>query len=118
VAAAVDALRDELLDVLARAIRIPSVTPTYPGQVFDDLVGAEGDVSHLLARVYAEAGAEVDVFGLAPGRENAVGVLAGAGGGRSLLFNGHVDVVPVDGAGSWHGGDPFSGAVADGHRPQ
>jgi acetylornithine deacetylase/succinyl-diaminopimelate desuccinylase family protein len=39
--------------------------------------------------------------------------LAGEGGGRSLAFNGHLDVVPVgDPAGWTH--DPFGGAVDDG----
>ena len=33
VIARVDALRDELVDVIARAGRIPSVNPKYPGQV-------------------------------------------------------------------------------------
>jgi len=46
-------------------------------------------------KLYAEAGATVDLFAAEPGRENAVGVIGGSGGGRSLIFNGHVDVVPV-----------------------
>lgn len=114
VAAAVDALADELVATLGAAVRIASVTPTYPGQSFDDLVGGEGTVSRLLAELYRRAGAEVDVFGLVPGRENAVGVVRGSGGGRSLIFNGHVDVVPPGPADEWRGGDPWSGAHADG----
>jgi acetylornithine deacetylase/succinyl-diaminopimelate desuccinylase family protein len=38
---------------------------------------------------------------------------AGAGGGRSLAFNAHVDVVPVGDGASWSQ-DPFGGAVVDG----
>ena len=41
---------------------------------------------------------------LEEGRENAVGVVARSGGGRSLIFNGHVDVVPP--------GDARTGAAA------
>ena len=41
----------------------------------------------------------------------AVGVLKGAGGGRSLIFNGHVDVVPPGDAAIWSSGDPFSGRI-------
>ena len=35
--------------------------------------------------------------------------IAGSGGGRSLIFNGHVDVVPPGDA-AWRGGEPWSGA--------
>ncbi len=37
----------------------------------------------------------------------------GAGGGRSIAFNGHVDVVPVGDASGWSQ-DPFGGAIVDG----
>jgi acetylornithine deacetylase/succinyl-diaminopimelate desuccinylase family protein len=39
--------------------------------------------------------------------------LPGSGGGRSLAFNGHVDVVPVGDSGAWSE-DPFGGAIVDG----
>jgi acetylornithine deacetylase len=53
----------------------------------------------------------VDLFAIEPGRENAVGVIKGQGGGRSLIYNGHVDVVPVGDPANWTGGDPFSGKI-------
>jgi acetylornithine deacetylase/succinyl-diaminopimelate desuccinylase family protein len=37
----------------------------------------------------------------------------GSGGGRSLAFNAHVDIVPAGDPGSWSQ-DPFGGAVVDG----
>jgi acetylornithine deacetylase len=42
-----------------------------------------------------------------------VATLPGTGGGRSLAFNAHVDVVPVGDRGSWSH-EPFGGEVADG----
>ncbi|MBS1870053.1 MAG: ArgE/DapE family deacylase [Actinobacteria bacterium] len=111
----VDALRDEIVDAVSKAVQIPSVNPRYPGQVYDDVVGGEGRVSHFMADLYAALGAKVDLFAIEPGRENAVGVVAGAGGGRSLIYNGHVDVVPPGDAANWLSGDPFSGKV-DGGR--
>ena len=39
--------------------------------------------------------------------------LPGTGGGRSLAFNAHVDVVPVGDRGAWTQ-DPFGGAIVDG----
>ena len=96
-------------------MRIPSVNPKYPGQVYDDVVGGEGEVSKLVAEVYAALGAEVDLWAIEPGRENAVGVVPGSGGGRSLIYNGHVDVVPPGDPAKWKSGDPFSGRI-DGDR--
>jgi acetylornithine deacetylase len=111
----VDALRDELIEAISRAVQIPSVNPKYPGQVYADVVGGEGQVSRFMADVYAGFGAEVDLFAVEPGRENAVGTIQGAGGGRSLIYNGHVDVVPPGEPRNWQSGDPFSGRV-DGDR--
>jgi acetylornithine deacetylase len=114
IAAAVDALAGDLVAAAAGALRIPSVNPRYPGEVYEDHVGGEGAVTALLAELHARAGCTVDRFGLEPGRENCVGTLAGAGGGRSLILNGHVDVVPPGPVEEWTGGDPWSGRVADG----
>lgn len=111
----VDALRDELVETVAQAVRVPSVNPNFPGQSYDDLLGGESDVSHLLAGLYQSCGATVETFAVSPGRENAVGVIEGTGGGRSLILNGHVDVVPPGPADDWADADPFSGRI-DGER--
>jgi acetylornithine deacetylase len=47
------------------------------------------------------------------GRPQLVARFDGAGGGRSLLLNGHVDVVDVEPRESW-ANDPFAATVADG----
>lgn len=41
---------------------------------------------------------------------NVVGVLKGTGGGKSLILNGHIDVVPEGDRNSWEY-DPFSGRI-------
>jgi acetylornithine deacetylase len=46
------------------------------------------------------------------GRKNLIGSVGGAGRGRSLLFNGHMDTVPP-GRGAWTE-SPWSGSVRDG----
>jgi acetylornithine deacetylase len=48
------------------------------------------------------------------GRPNVVGKKGGAGGGRSILFSGHMDTVPR-GEDRWSV-DPFSGAVSEGKQ--
>jgi acetylornithine deacetylase/succinyl-diaminopimelate desuccinylase family protein len=111
----VDAMRDELVDAIVKAVRIESVNPKYPGQIYEDVVGGEGEVSKFMAEIYRSAGADVDLFAIEPGRENAVGTIKGTGGGRSLIYNGHVDVVPVGDPDAWTSGSPFSGKL-DGDR--
>ena len=44
---------------------------------------------------FAALGMAIDRFEALPGRDDVVGRLAGTGGGRSLILNGHVDVVPA-----------------------
>lgn len=109
--AEVDRLRDEIVNTVSAVVRIPSVNPKYPGEDYAAAVGGEGRVARFMATLYEQAGCTVDLFAVEPGRENAVGVLHGAGGGRSLIFNGHVDVVPPGDPAQWSSGDPFSGRI-------
>jgi acetylornithine deacetylase/succinyl-diaminopimelate desuccinylase family protein len=105
-------LEQALLDSLRELVRIPSVAPTYPGEERETWIGGEGSVSAALAAVYRQIGCEVEMIG-GPGRENVVGLLRGAGGGKSLALNGHVDVVPPGNDEDWRH-PPFSGQLADG----
>jgi len=45
-----------------------------------------------------------------PGRPSVVGVVRGTGGGKSLMFNGHIDTVTNAG----YEGGPLSGEIVDG----
>lgn len=47
------------------------------------------------------------------GNPNLVAIKRGSGGGRSLILNGHIDVVPEGNIDDWNA-DPFSGLVMDG----
>ncbi|HYK73621.1 MAG TPA: peptidase [Pseudoneobacillus sp.] len=47
------------------------------------------------------------------GNPNVVAVLKGAGGGKSLILNGHIDVVPAGDYHTWKD-DPFSGLIQSG----
>ena len=81
-----------LKELLADLVRIDSVNP-------DLIEGAagEGEIARFVAGWLADAGLEVDVEEVAPGRLNAVGVAAGSGGGKALLLNAHTDTVGVAG---------------------
>jgi len=109
--AAVEARGDEIVELAAELIRIPSTNPTLASDP-QKVLGGESACSELAAGVMREIGWDVEMVEAAAGRANAVGVRRGTGGGRSLAFNGHVDTVPADPAG-WTT-DPFGGSVIDG----
>ncbi len=67
--------------------RNPSLVPGAPG---------ESEVAHALAEVLRDWAFDVELMEVAPGRSNVV-ARVGRGGGRSLLFNGHLDVVGTEG---------------------
>ncbi len=46
------------------------------------------------------------------GSPNVVGVLKGQGGGKSIIYNGHIDVVPEGDRTKWKD-DPFSGKIIE-----
>lgn len=66
----------------------------------------------LVATALQQSGAEVERWVEAPRYPVVVGKLLGGGGGRSLAFNGHFDVVPAGNAQDWTH-DPWAGVVAE-----
>jgi acetylornithine deacetylase len=118
IARSVHELRTEMVAALQRLVRVPSQT------------GHEGEAQEIMAALMREQGLELDVWQpdleqLAPyaesltlsdgfaGRPNVVGRWRGAGTGRSLILNGHIDTVEVGLAEAWEH-DPLGGAIADG----
>lgn len=92
--------------------------------------GNEKGVQQLVREELQRMGLEVDVwepdgrrlakhpFFASPRKEfsgspNVVGVLKGTGGGRSIILNGHVDVVPEGDLQKWNY-QPYSGKLVDG----
>lgn len=110
----VETMRDEIVSMTVQLIQTPSVNPRYPGTDYQKELGGETACNEILGRAYREIGCEVDLIEKERGRVNLVGILRGSGGGRSLIYNGHVDVVPVGNASDWKFGDPFSGKIEDG----
>ena len=81
-----------LEQLLSDLVAIDSINP--------DLVpGAAGEaaIATFIAEWLRAAGLEVHMEEVQPGRPNVVGIAHGAGGGRSLLLNGHIDTVGVAG---------------------
>lgn len=73
--------------------------------------GAEVTVEEPDARIVAGHPFVADGFSFA-GRPQLVARFAGEGGGRTLLLNGHIDVVSVEPRDRWSA-DPFGGEVRD-----
>ena len=115
-----DELVPTMIEDVADLVRVPSVGGT----------DAENEAQAAMALRFERGGLEVDHWRIDldavtahpdfPGAEvdrreawGLVGRLPGAGEGPTLLFDGHVDVVPIGDPGAW-AEDPFSGALRDG----
>jgi acetylornithine deacetylase len=114
----IDDRRDAAVAFLQEMISIPSVT------------GDEAAIQKFLSQYMAGIGLDVDMWetdwealqkhpGYRPvdrgyeGRPNIVATMKGTGGGRSLLLNGHTDVIPVSGGAGWTD-DPWSALIKNG----
>jgi len=71
--------RDRLVETASRMIDVHSFT------------GDEQRMAELMASLYEEMGLHVQWQQVEDNRANALGTWAGAGGGKSLMFNGHMD---------------------------
>ncbi|HHY37986.1 MAG TPA: ArgE/DapE family deacylase [Clostridia bacterium] len=110
----IDKMREDILATLSQLVRIPSITPKYPGINREEVIGGETECNKALRHTYEAAGCHIDMWEEEPLRANLIGVLKGTGGGRSLIFNGHIDTVPPGESSAWKWGDPFSGRIEDG----
>ena len=96
--------RDYARETLVRLVQINSINPSLaPG------APGEREIAGYVAESLRGAGLTAEIFEPEPGRMTVLGRLAGAGGGRSLMLNGHIDTVDVRGM-----DEPFSGAIRDG----
>jgi acetylornithine deacetylase len=96
--------RDYARETLVRLIRINSINPTLaPG------APGEREIAGYIAESLSGAGLTSEIYEPEPGRMTVLGRLAGSGGGRSLMLNGHIDTVDVPGM-----AEPFSGAIREG----
>jgi len=91
------------VDLTRRLVAFDTVNPP----------GNERACAQFLADVLADGGFDVALHELAPDRANLVATLRRSATLASLVFTGHIDVVPL-GARDWSY-DPFAGTVVDDH---
>jgi acetylornithine deacetylase len=89
-----------LSDLIAINSTNPDLIPGAPG---------EGEIAAFIASWLEQAGLEVHIDEVLPNRPNVTGIARGSGGGKTLLFNGHMDVVSAAGIDK-----PFQPQVKDG----
>jgi acetylornithine deacetylase/succinyl-diaminopimelate desuccinylase-like protein len=110
---AIDKRSDEIVQFASTLIQQPSINPDLEPN--DD---AERPAQEWLRDQFAAMGSfsNIDFWEVETNRPNVVAVREGAGGGRSLIWSSHTDVVPVtpEQAAQWDGAGPFSGEVRDG----
>ena len=127
VLALIDDSREELVAYLQQMIRFKTVTPDDGVRVeasdyrdHQEFVRATLDDMQFTTNTWEVDTATLESFpggGVKRGRDLTnmpvvMGRRAGSGGGRSLLLNGHYDVVPAGLRESWTH-DPFSGEIVD-----
>lgn len=82
----------EVVQLLAQLISINSVNPSLvPGAM------GEPEIATFIEGWLQGKGFETHWLEATPGRPSVVGIARGTGGGKSLLFNGHIDTVGVIG---------------------
>ncbi|MGE5327351.1 MAG: ArgE/DapE family deacylase [Deltaproteobacteria bacterium] len=93
-----------IAEVVANLVKIESVNP-------DLVAGGSGEeeIASYVADFLRTAGLEVRLEEFQRGRWNVVGILRGRGRGKSLMLNGHLDTVGVEGM-----TEPFSARVESG----
>jgi acetylornithine deacetylase len=114
----IDQNRDRAIEFLQKMISIPSVT------------GDEAAIQAFVSEYMKGIGLDVDMWetdweelkkhpGYRPvergyeGRPNIVATFKGTGGGKSLLLNGHTEVIPVGNGEGWSD-EPWSATIKDG----
>ncbi|HLJ67415.1 MAG TPA: ArgE/DapE family deacylase [Chloroflexota bacterium] len=84
--------RTQVVELLSQLVAIDSVNPSLvPGGA------GEEDVARFVAGWLRDAGLEVELREVVPGRPNVIGRVRGTGGGRTLLLNAHLDTVGTTG---------------------
>lgn len=95
-----------VIDLAARLVRARSVAEA-------DALRVEGPAADIVVDVMRGFGWDVAVTEVAPGRTNVVAVVTGRGPGRTLMFEGHTDVVTEGDRADWSF-DPYGGDVVAG----
>lgn len=117
----VEGMADEIFQTIQKLVQIPSVL-SHEGEGQEWIAGLYKSLGLNVSRVvprkkeltehpaYVETGLPYN-----ESRPNIIGMYPGEGGGRSLILNGHMDVVSPEPIETWERGGPWSGTI-EGNR--
>jgi acetylornithine deacetylase/succinyl-diaminopimelate desuccinylase family protein len=104
-------LEEQTVAFTQELVRIPTENPKLAAIT----AGAEAACQDVIEARLQTLGCVIDRWDVYPGRPDLIGRLQGHGGekARSLILNGHIDVVPAGDPAGWiH--EPFAAEIADG----
>lgn len=99
--------REAVIQLTKELVQIPSVYRE------NDPEGNELKVATYVANYLQEIGIETHIQEVVPGRPNVIGIVDSGKPGKTLLFEGHTDVVTAGNLDAWDY-DPFGAEIVDG----
>ncbi|KPN94889.1 M20 family metallopeptidase [Lysinibacillus sp. ZYM-1] len=99
--------REAVIALTQKLVRIESVYRE------NDPNGNEQEVAHVVAAYLRDIGIETHIEEVVPGRPNVIGIIDSGKPGKTLLFEGHTDVVTEGNRDAW-AYDPFGAKIVDG----
>ncbi|KLJ07324.1 hypothetical protein EMPG_10017 [Blastomyces silverae] len=102
-----DVASDDVIDLTQTLVQIDSSNPDFgsiPGP-------GETSIAQYITAWLQHRNIEYHWIEPTPGRPSVVGIARGSGGGKSLMFNGHMDTVTLLG----YNGDPLKPLISDGN---
>lgn len=100
--------RKAVIDLTQQLVQIPSV---YRGEGVEG--GNEEKVANYVAEHLRGIGIEAHIEEVVPGRPNVIGIIDSGKPGKTLLFEGHTDVVTEGDRNAWKY-DPFGAEIVEG----
>ena len=100
--------RKAVIDLTQQLVQIPSV---YRGEGVEG--GNEEKVANYVAEHLRGIGIETHIEEVVPGRPNVIGIIDSGKPGKTLLFEGHTDVVTEGDRNAWKY-DPFGAEIVEG----
>lgn len=95
---------DDVVSLTQRLVQIDSSSPDAAGP-------GETSIARYVTAWLQHRDIECHWIENTAGRPSVVGIVRGSGGGKSLMFNGHIDTVTLEG----YEGDPLGGSIANGN---
>jgi len=112
--------REEIISFLREMVKIPSISGSRKEKQIQELIAERLSAMNLKIDMWEPDPDELKAHNEHGPldldyrhRPNLVGISKGTGGGRSLILNGHIDVVPVEPLERWRK-NPWGGQIEDG----